>query len=347
MEFFLKKIFFMVLFFSNSFLSRCGRPLCNFLRELYCMGVAVLLDARTILIATRLRLLLFLAMLDGARTLSTILCTSLRIRWWQGLQPVLDVAFAAARCGENNCNGHLLEFKNSLLAAELGYSLHRLNSFNSLICHPSMHAPSLASGMFVESVGVGGVGRFGEGDTGDARWLGTACVDGSLHAGIQSVSARSNSLIRGHTECHGSSCGQMGSSPNSHVVRGPGICGGTKGQVLQSAGEKLVFAQQLSGRVHLGISQEQEIMARCALSGLSPRTPFVTPVLPGPGSDVGMKVGWKVLGKTRKSGVWFFRDAGGWLGSGVWPMLMGVVDWVRKGSYHTAWAVPCGSLCTC
>ena len=22
-------------------------------------------------------------------------------------------------------------------------------------------------------------------------------------------------------------------------------------------------------------------------------------------------------------------------------------DWVRKGSYHTAWVVPCDSLCTC
>ena len=57
------------------------------------MGVAVLLDARTILIATRLRLLPFLAMLDGARTLSTILCKPLRIRWWQGLQPVLCVSW--------------------------------------------------------------------------------------------------------------------------------------------------------------------------------------------------------------------------------------------------------------
>ena len=57
------------------------------------MGVAVLLDARTILVATRLRLLPFLAMLDGVRTLSTILCTLLRIRWWQGLQPVLGVSW--------------------------------------------------------------------------------------------------------------------------------------------------------------------------------------------------------------------------------------------------------------
>ena len=35
------------------------------------------------------------------------------------------------------------------------------------------------------------------------------------------------------------------------------------------------------------------------------------------------------------------------MGCGVWPMFMGAVDWVRKGSYHTAWAVPCGSSCTC
>ena len=51
----------------------------------------------------------------------------------------LDVTSAAARCGENNCNGHLLKFKNSLLAAESGYSLHCLNSLNSLILS-SIHA---------------------------------------------------------------------------------------------------------------------------------------------------------------------------------------------------------------
>ena len=158
----------------------------------------------------------------------------------------LDVAFAAARCGENNCNGHLLEFKNSVLAAESGYSLHRLNSLNSLICHPSMHAPSLTSEVWL------GVRELCHGDTGVSRLLGTARVDGLLHDVIRSVSARSNSLIRGHTECHGSSCGQIGSSPNSRVVRGPGLRGGTKGQVRQSAGEKLAFAQHLSGSVHEG-----------------------------------------------------------------------------------------------
>ena len=81
----------------------------------------------------------------------------------------------------------------------------------------------------------------------------------------------------------------------------------------QSAGEKLAFAQQLSGRVHVGtwaggnknpnlrISQEKEIMARCASL-----IPFVTPVLSGPGSHIRMKMGWKVLSNTIKSGVWFF-----------------------------------------
>ena len=168
--------------------------------------------------------------------------------------------------------------------------------------------------------------RFCHGDTGVARWLGTARVDGSLHDVIHSVSACPNSRIRGHTECHGFSCGQLCSSPNSRVVRGPGLRGVTKGQVRQGAGEKLAFAQQLSGRVHVGtwaggskslnlrISQEKEIMARCADASFPSLIPFVTPVLPGPGSDIRMKMRWKVQSKTRKSGVWFFQNAGGWLG---------------------------------
>ena len=269
----------------------------------------------------------------------------------------LDVTSATARCGENNRNGHLLEFKNSLLAAESGYSLHCLNSLNSLICHPSMHAPSLASGLFVGSDGVVGGG--------EASWesfWGCTLVGHSTRGW---VAACWNSIcfcmpqFINYTECHGSSCGQLCSSPNSRVVRGAGLRGGTKGQVRQGAVERPAFAQQLSGRVHVGtwagghnclnlrISQGKEIIARCAVSGSFPRTPFVTPVLPGPGSDIWMKMEWKVLDKTRKSGVWFFRDAGVRLGSGVWPMLMGAVDWVRKGSYHTAWAVSGGSLCTC
>ena len=110
------------------------------------MGVAVLLDARTILIVMRLRLLPFLAILYGVRdTFDDFVHASensvvARVAACSGRK--LDFAFAAARCGESNCNGHLLEFRNSLLAAESGYSLHCLNSLNSLICHPSMHSLS-------------------------------------------------------------------------------------------------------------------------------------------------------------------------------------------------------------
>ena len=89
-------------------------------------------------------------------------------------------------------------------------------------------------------------------------------------------------------------------------------------QVRQGVGEKLAFAQQLSGTVHVGtcaggnknvnlrISQEKEIMTRCFPSLIL----FVTPVLPGLGSDIRMKIRWKVQSKTRKSGVWFFQNAG-------------------------------------
>ena len=41
------------------------------------------------------------------------------------------------------------------------------------------------------------MGRSSEGDTGVARWLGIARVDGSLHAGIQSVSACLNHEFEG------------------------------------------------------------------------------------------------------------------------------------------------------
>ena len=176
---FLKRSFFYDPVCSKSFLSRCGETSLQLCQGALLYGRGCSAACEDNLIATRLRLLPFLAVLDGARTLSTILGTLLRIRWWQGLQPVLGVSWTLLLLlhdvGENNCNGHLLEFKNSLLAAESGYSLHRLNSLTSLICHPSMHAPSLTSEMCVESVGVVGV-RFCHGDTGVSRLLGTARV---------------------------------------------------------------------------------------------------------------------------------------------------------------------------
>ena len=67
--------------------------LCSLLRELYCIGVAVLLDARTILLPRGHGFCPFWLCWTVRGTLSTILCNPLRIRWWQGLQPVLSVSW--------------------------------------------------------------------------------------------------------------------------------------------------------------------------------------------------------------------------------------------------------------
>ena len=81
---------------------------------------------------------------------------------------------------------------------------------------------------------------------------------------------------------------------------------------------------------------KEGVLCRQSLVGLL----FATLVPPGPGSDIRMMMGWTVMSKTEKSGVWFFQNAAGLLGRWVFPMLMGRVVWVRKGSYHTVWAVP-------
>ena len=120
------------------------------------------------------------------------------------------------------------------------------------------------------------------------------------------------------------SCTQRSTSSNSRPERGPEPRGETKWtrrgslwKVRQDVGETLAFPQQLSRKVHvetwaggcqslnLSISQEQEIGRRCAVVGFPPRTPFVTPVLPGPGSDTRMKMAWKVMSKMEKSSVLF------------------------------------------
>ena len=48
------------------------------------------------------------------------------------------------------------------------------------------------------------------------------------------------------------------------------------------------------------------------------------------------------------SGVWLFRGAlRGRGGENLCSSLCAAGDWVKKGSYHTAWSVPCDSSCTC
>ena len=49
--------------------------------------------------------------------------------------------------------------------------------------------------------------------------------------------------------------------------------------------------------------------------------------------------------KTARAGLWLFRGA--LRGENLFSSLDAAGDWARKGSYHTAWSVPCGSSCTC
>ena len=56
-------------------------------------------------------------------------------------------------------------------------------------------------------------------------------------------------------------------------------------------------------------------------------------------------LGWSKLEETERSGVWVFRGA--LQGENLFSSLHVAGDWERKGSYHTAWAVPCDPSCTC
>ena len=174
------------------------------------------------------------------------------------------------------------------------------------------------------------------------RGCGIARLDVSLHDVTRCVPAFCYPRIQGPPEYH--DCSYARESTNSRPVRGPEPRGRTKWsrraslrKVRQDVGEKLIFPQQLSEKVHvetwaggcqshnLGISQDQEIGGRCAEFGFPPRTPFVTPVLPGPGSDIRMKMGWKIKTKTEKSGFCFFQNVGSMWGRWVLPLFSGAV----------------------
>ena len=65
----------------------------------------------------------------------------------------------------------------------------------------------------------------------------------------------------------------------------------------------------------------------------------------GPGRIIRNMLGWSLEEKNVVgSGVWLFRGA--LQGKNLFPSLDVTGGWVKNGSYHTAWAVPCGSLCT-
>ena len=147
--------------------------------------------------------------------------------------------------------------------------------------------------------------------------------------------------FKGPPEFYDCSYARGSTSSDSRLVLGPEPRGetnlsrrGSLWRVRQDVGEKLAFPQQLSEKVHvgtwtggcqnlnIGISQVLELEGRCALVGFRPRTPCVTPVLPGPGSDTRMKIGWKILTGTEKSAVWFFPECRKYMGEGTLSVMV-------------------------
>ena len=128
------------------------------------------------------------------------------------------------------------------------------------------------------------------------------------------------------------------------------------GQVWLSDGIKVSLSLQKSGSLHVETwadaqnlpqkgSQVQGVTVRCASVSFPSFYSDLTPVLPGPGSEIRRQLGWTQMEKTDRSGVWFFR--GVLQGEDLFLPLPYLVIGVRKGSYHTAWSVPGDSSCSC
>ena len=95
----------------------------------------------------------------------------------------------------------------------------------------------------------------------------------------------------------------------------------------------------------LEISQEVEIILGCAVTVACPSCPDHFCVSPGPKKVIRNTLGWSLEEKTDRSGVWLFHRA--LQGEYLFSSLDAAGVWEKKGSYHTAWWVPCGSSCTC
>ena len=135
------------------------------------------------------------------------------------------------------------------------------------------------------------------------------------------------------------SCGALGHKNSCHAHAAE-VRGGTKAPSMSTrlgvrcpAVEKLASPQQALQNQGPKIFREVEIVPGCAVTVACPSCPDHSPEPPGPGRKIRNMLGWSLEEKNVVgSGVWLFRGA-----------LDVTGDWVRKGSYHTAWAVPCDS----
>ena len=164
------------------------------------------------------------------------------------------------------------------------------------------------------------------------------------------------------------SCGEHGGASghkNSCTVHAAEVRGGTKALSMSTrlgvrcpAVEELASPQQAPGSLHEEvwasilhnqgpkIFREVEIIPGCVASVACPSCPDYSPEPPGPGRIIRNMIGWSLLEKNEVgSGVWLFRGA--LQGKNLFSSLDVTGGWVRKGSYHTAWALPCDSSCAC
>ena len=188
-----------------------------------------------------------------------------------------------------------------------------------------------------------------------------ARVNTALHQSSHSTPARSLHDVH-VARCVQNSMNSLGDG----VVRGRGVCvpGGTKSPsmstrsgVRRSAVYGSSHIQQTPLKLHAEmwegllrnqgpkIFREVEIVPGCAVQVACPSCPDYYPEPPGPGRIIRNMLGWSRLEKTERSGVWLFRGA--LQGKNLFSSLDPVGEWERKGSYHTASAVPGDSSCTC
>ena len=124
-----------------------------------------------------------------------------------------DVDIAGA-CGEHDLGGHVVEFENLQPAALLNLGICIVLIQGIRICHPSMHAPSLARVIDGTSGRVCGTGS-GEGIGSVLRGWDTARLDVSLHDVIRPVPACCFPRTQGLPEFHNCSYARESTSSNS------------------------------------------------------------------------------------------------------------------------------------
>ena len=180
------------------------------------------------------------------------------------------------------------------------------------------------------------------------------CGDGLTNSCCDTHGARANACSTLH-DARGNSGEHVNSGGCTYNLCG-GVRGGTKprsmrtrDQVRCPAVEKLASLQQAPGRLHvetwagrnknsnLPISQVVEILPGCADMVTCLLPPFFSSVSPGPGREVRNGMGWSLLEKTARSGVWLFRGA--LRGNSAFFAFAAFVTWVKKGSFLTTWAV--------